>query len=130
MTEVLQPGGAGRSFASAGLGCPGMSRGYGELGHGDAESIAVVHRAFAVRQAPVVFLVRNNGFAVFVPLAQQTAAPPCTGAGRRPLSRPLARRPPPAPAGVARRRGRSRSGTAARPRAAGPVATGGVVHRV
>ncbi|MFG2121830.1 aldo/keto reductase [Streptomyces sp. NPDC048710] len=41
----IQLGGRGRSFASVGLGCMGMSWGYDELGRDEAESIAVVHRA-------------------------------------------------------------------------------------
>ncbi|MBU6529829.1 aldo/keto reductase [Streptomyces mayonensis] len=38
-------GGGGRTFASVGLGCMGMSWGYDELGRDETESIAVVHRA-------------------------------------------------------------------------------------
>ena len=37
----------------------------------------------AVWQAPVVFLVQNNGFAISVPLAKQTAAPVAGPQGRR-----------------------------------------------
>ena len=47
------------------------------LGDG-ATSEGDTHEALnfaAVWQAPVVFLVQNNGYAISVPLAKQTAAP-------------------------------------------------------
>ena len=53
------------------------------LGDG-ATSEGDTHEALnfaAVWQAPVVFLVQNNGYAISVPLAKQTAAPTLAAKG-------------------------------------------------
>ena len=55
------------------------------LGDG-ATSEGDTHEALnfaAVWKAPVVFLVQNNGYAISVPLAKQTAAPSLAAQGHR-----------------------------------------------
>ena len=82
------------------------------LGDG-ATSEGDTHEALnfaAVWKAPVVFLVQNNGYAISVPLAKQTAAPTLAAKGDR-LRHPVA----------ARRRQRRRRGATRR---CGPPSSG------